>query len=132
MSEVPAWLESLVEVVADAMTAHGAPGLLGFRYHEEEGLWEVLLYPLPVELVGGAHDGGLVSPGFSLDLERVRAAFARVDDFNWNSDSVGPADDGPCISVEGLFAGHEVWLRVLAYAPEDEEPGMKFDATGRT
>ena len=44
---------------------------------------------------------------------------------------VGPADDGPCVSVEGLFAGHEVWLRVLADAPDDEEPRMKFDATGR-
>ena len=28
MSEVPAWLESLVEVVADAMTAHRVPGPL--------------------------------------------------------------------------------------------------------
>jgi len=40
-------------------------------------------------------------------------------------------DDGPCVSVEGQFAGHQGWLRVLAYAPDDEEPGMKFDATGR-
>jgi hypothetical protein len=80
-----------------------------------------------VELVGGAHDGGLVSPGFSLDLERVRAAFERVEDLNWNAHCVGPGDEGPCISVEGQFAGHEVWLRVLAYAPDDEEPGMIGD-----
>ena len=48
MSDTPAWLTSLVEVVADAMTSHGVPGPLGFRFREEDGGWDVLVYPLPV------------------------------------------------------------------------------------
>jgi hypothetical protein len=131
MPDVPAWLNGLVEVVADAMTSHGIPGPLGLRYREEDGAWDVLVYPLPVELVGGAHDGGVVSPCFSLDLEQVRSAFARVDDVSWTAHAAGPEDEGPCISFEGEYDGHEVWLRVLAFAPSDEEPGMKLDTTGK-
>ncbi len=131
MSDAPAWLTSLVEIVADATTSHGVPGPLGFRYDEEDGSWDVLVYPLPVELVGGAHDGGVVSPCFFLDLEQVRSAFTRVDDVAWTAHAAGPEDEGPCISFEGEYDGHEVWLRVLAFAPDDEEPGMKLDTTGK-
>jgi hypothetical protein len=59
------------------MTSHGVPEPLGFRFREEDGAWDVLVYPPPVELVGGAHEGGVASPCFSLNLERVRAAFGR-------------------------------------------------------
>jgi hypothetical protein len=37
MSDVPAWLNGLVEAVADAMTSQGVSGPLGFRYGEEDG-----------------------------------------------------------------------------------------------
>jgi hypothetical protein len=33
------------------------------------------------------------------------------------------------LSVDGLYQGHEVYLQVLAYAPEDEEPGMKLETS---
>jgi hypothetical protein len=127
MSEVPEWVDDLVRTVADAMTAHGVPGPLGLRYREEDGAWEVLVYQLPVELVGGRHDGEVVSPGFSVDLEAVRSAFTRVDAVNWQAHPTGGQDEGPCVSVEGEYAGREVWLRVLAFAPDDEGPGAKFD-----
>src|SRR5262249_51757868 len=132
MADVPAWLDSLVETVANAMTSHGVPGPVGFRFRQDDGMWEGLVYPLPVELVGGAHDGGVVAPGFSLDVEGLRAAFARVDDISWTAQGLGPGDDdGRSLSIAGHYQGHEVWLRVLAYAPNDEEPGMKLDTTGR-
>jgi len=38
------------------MTSHAVPSPLGLRDREEEGAWEVLVYPLPVNLVGGPHD----------------------------------------------------------------------------
>ncbi len=37
--------------------------------------------------------------------------------------------EGPHVSIEGVYQGHEVFIQVLAYAPEDEEPGMKLDTT---
>jgi hypothetical protein len=36
-------------------------------------------------------------------------------------------DEGPRLVIEGVCEGREVFLQVLAYAPEDEEPGMKLD-----
>jgi hypothetical protein len=131
MPDVPAWMDAVVWAVADAMTAHGVPARLGVRYSEDDGAWEVLVYQLPVELVGGRHDGEVVSPGFSLDLEAVRSAFTRVDDMTWQAHPLGEGDEGPCVSVEGEYAGRPVWLRVLAFAPDDEGPGETFDTNRR-
>jgi hypothetical protein len=60
-------------------------GPLGLRYAEEDGFWELTVYPTPVELVGGARDGAVVAPWFSLDLEQLRAAFAPVTALSWNA-----------------------------------------------
>jgi hypothetical protein len=124
------WLDLLQDTVAACVEADSPMGPLGLRYREEDGFWEVWVYPTPVELVGGAHDGEVVVPGFRLDLEQFRQEFESVVDFGWNA--LGLNDpDGPHVYVEGVFQGREVYLQVLAYAPEDEEPGLKFDATGR-
>ena len=112
------------------MTDAGGPGTLGYRCREEEGFWEVAIYPKPVELVGGAEDGEVVAPGFSLDLEALRSLFERVDAFSWVALGLSNSE-GPQVSIEGLYQGHEVYVQVLAYAPEDEEPGMKLDTSPR-
>jgi hypothetical protein len=119
------WLDQLVEAVADHMTADGVTGPLGVRYGEEDGIWEVIIYLPPVELIGGAVDGEIVAPGFSLDLEGLRSRFDRVDDFSWQA--LGLDDDGPRVAINGVYQGHEVSLQVLAYAPDDEEPGAKAE-----
>ena len=133
MTEVPAWLEPLVQAAASSMTPHGPAGPLGLRYRQVDGVWDVLAYALPVEMVGGAHDGGVAAPGFSLDLRALQAAFTRVDALGWDAHGTGPAgaEGGPCVSVEGEFAGRKVWLRVLAYAPADVAPARKVDSRGR-
>ena len=127
-SDVPPWLDHLVETVAANMETMGAAGPLAFQYGEEDGIWDVVLYPTRVELVGGALDGEVVEPGFSLDLEGLRAAFKDVVALTWNSMGY---QEGPYISIEGKCQGHHVFLQVLAYAPEDEEPGMKLDCSKR-
>ena len=103
-------------------------GPLAFRYGEEDGFWEVILYPTPVELVGGASDGEVVQPGFTLDLEGLRSAFEQIDALSWNSLGFGDSE-GPYVAIEGKVQGHTVYLQILAYAPEDEEPGMKLDCS---
>jgi hypothetical protein len=67
-----------------------------------------------------------VAPGFSLDLEGLRSLFGRVDDFSWQAFGRG-YDDGPQVSIEGAYQGHESFLQVLAYAPDVEEPGAKAE-----
>jgi hypothetical protein len=133
MAEIPSWMEPLVEAASASILVHGPEGPLGLRYREAEGLWDILVYPLPVEMVGGAHDGGLAAPGFFLDLRGLGAAFTRVDALGWDAHGTSPPDpgDGPCVSIEGEFAGRRIWLRVLAYAPGDVGPAMKVDGTGR-
>ena len=122
------WMQQLAEAVAEHMTADSAMGPLGYCYGEEEGCWQIDVYPRSVELVGGAVDGEVVAPGFSLDLEGLRAAFDRITDSGWHSLGF-PHAEGPNVWIEGVFRGREAFLRVLAYAPEDEEPGMKLDVT---
>jgi len=125
-----AWMTELVEGVAGCMEAHSPMGPLGWRYHEDEELVELVIYPTPVELVGGEHDGTIVIPGFSLDVQALQAVFERVTALDWHAQDVGPDDDdGPHISLEGTYQGHAVWLRVLAEAPDDEEPGLQLDTS---
>jgi hypothetical protein len=128
MAPVPHWLTSLVDVVGSCMEAHSPQGPLAFRWGEEEGFWEVMVYPTPGEVVGGADDGALLVPGFSLDVQELTAVFEEVVAVHWRSQSFGPHDDvGPHIAVEGVFQGHQVYLQVLAEASANEEPGFKVD-----
>src|SRR5205085_9272692 len=129
-SEDPAWLDDFLQAVSACVEPDSSMGPLGLRYQEEEGFWEVQIYPTPVEVVGGAHDGELVAPGFSLNLEELRSTFDSITDLGWNALELD-YPEGPHIYIEGRFQGHEVYLEVLAYAPDDEEPGMKFDANKR-
>lgn len=127
MPATPTWLEGLVHHVAATMTAYSPMGPLGLRYRRLQDLFDVLVYPLPLEMIGGAHDGGLAVPNFSLALPEVLSAFTRVDAVNWHAHGVGD-DEGPCVSIEGVYHGWQVWLRVLACAPADVGPGLKVSA----
>ena len=100
----PAWMEALVDVVAECLNPHSPMGPLGFRYLEEDAHGELVVYPTPVELVGGAEDGTVVVPGFALDLHALLAAFERVTVLQWYAHRFGPHDpEGPCVSLEGLY-----------------------------
>jgi hypothetical protein len=123
-----AWLHWLLKAVAECMTADSPMGPLGYRYGEEEGCWEVDIYPTSVELVGGAVDGEVVAPGFTLDVKELRSAFERIDSMAWHSLGF-PHDEGPRFVIEGVCQSRSVFLQVLAYAPDDEEPGMKLNTT---
>jgi hypothetical protein len=120
----------LLEAVGGCVGADSPMGPLGLRYREEEGLREVWLYPTPVELVGGRHDGEVVVPGFSLDVEQLRACFETVVALHWDALGLN-SPEGPHVAIEGVFLGHEVSLQVLAYPPAGEEPGLQLDATRR-
>lgn len=126
MTTPPAWLEALLEAIVGSIEAHG-PGHFGYRHGDpdEDDVLEILLYPTPVELHGGADDGALVTVGFSLDVKAVCDAFDSVDGLYWIAHGFGPHDrDNPSVSVEGQYRGRSVYLRILAYPPEDEPPGL--------
>ena len=128
MAEAPQWLVSLVDAVGNRMEPHSATGPIAFHWRQEGDFWEIAVYYTPGEVIGGVEDGAVIVPGFSLHLQELISAFEKVADACWRSHSFGPHDSlGPHISIEGVYQGHEVWLQILAEAPEDEEPGFKVD-----
>ena len=110
------------------MTDEGIPGIPGYRCREEDGFAEVAVYLRPAESAGGTQDDEALAPGVSLDLKGLWSLFERVDDFSWQALGLNYRE-GPHVSIEGVYQGHEVFVRVLAYAPEDEEPGMRLDTS---
>ena len=126
----PPWVEALLDLVATCIEPHVPMGSLGYWTSTEEDLFEVVVYPTPVEFVGGAVDGGVGIPGFSLEVHTLQAGFERVDGIDWQAHSFGDHDlDGHHISITGIFQGQEVWLRVLAEPPDDVEPGLLLDTS---
>lgn len=124
--EEPSWLDDLVQAVANCIVSQGAS--IGSRFIVEDDSWQIWIYPMPVEVIGGANDGEIVTPGFTLELEWLRPAFERIDSTGWNSLGASPAD-GPFVWIEGIFQGHEVYVEILAQAPADEEANEKIKAT---
>ncbi len=130
---MPEWMQPLIDAIAASMSAHGPESPLGLRYRQLDDVWDLLVYPMPVEMIGGAHDGGRACPGFSLDLESLHLAIDRVESVAWDAHGASPDNDdlGPCIAIRGEFGGQPIWLRILAHAPADVEPAAKVDATPR-
>ncbi len=128
----PTWLADLVDSVSACIEAHSPMGPLEYWYSTEEEITELIIFPTPVELVGGAVDGAVVVAGFSLDLHTLQTAFERLDAVYWQAHSLGFHDvEGPHLSLEGIYQGQEVWLRVLSEPPEEAEPGLRLDTSGQ-
>ena len=124
------WLHRLVEAVAGCMEADAPMGPLGYRYGEDDGLWEITCIPPQSNWWVAQVDGEVVAPGFHLDIEQLRGHFDQVDAIAWGSLGL-PDGEGPHIAVEGVFHGHRVFCPRVVLRPQDEEPGMKFNTTPR-
>jgi hypothetical protein len=118
------WLDSLLDEVGGCISPESPMANLSLLHHEEEGFWEVDIFPDAIELVGGANDGEVVNPLFSIDLEVLRSAFEKVVDFGWNAFGWHEGD-GSFIWLEGLHQGRRVFLRILAEDPRDDAPRAK-------
>ncbi len=109
-------------------------GQMGYRYLEPGTLqnptdyWVFAVYPTPNEAFGGYHDGGLVYPGFSLDLGHFLEGFGATEDLVWHAPAVYNGElDGPEVSLKGSFTGRRVWVRVFAQPPSDVMPSLVVD-----
>ncbi len=121
MAKPPQWLEDLANQVADGMSVVDLPSPIGCHFHLNESeyqQWEVTLFCSATELVGGPCDGVVKPPNFTLDLKNVLNNFSEVTSFHWQAFTIGPDDElGSHVSIEGIYEGHYVWLRILAQAP---------------
>jgi hypothetical protein len=99
---------------------------IGCHFHREDDIWEVTLFASHTEVVGGERDGARVRSRFCLNLLRVQEVFAQVQSLHWQAHGLGAQDDlGPHVSLEGIYAGQRVWLRILAQPPRSFPSGRR-------
>lgn len=128
---LPPWIDEMVDVVAAHLAAEHDLGPLGIRFRRlDGGRWEVVVHPTPVELVGGASDGAVVSPSFSVDIESLRAEFDRVDGCGLSSHGMFE-DESAFLWIDGVYDGRDITLRLLTEPPENEAPGSRYDVNQR-
>lgn len=131
MSAPPSWLAEMAEGVAATLYAVDVLAPLGcHRYHNRAlDQWEVTLFAAKTETIGGRYDGRKSPSKFHVDVCALFELFTPVTAFHWQALSLGPDDDlGPHLSLEGVYQGHSVWLRILASAPSHYRIGRLADA----
>jgi hypothetical protein len=131
MPSPPDWLSHLADRVAEQFHATDVLSPLGCHFYHNLALdqWEVTLFASKTEIVGGKLDGVATTSNFSLDLKETFQVFDEVTNFHWQTASLGPDDDlGPHVSVEGLFEGNSVWVRVLSNPPAQFDTGRTLNA----
>lgn len=125
MSQPPAWLSGLADVVAKAMEPLASQELpsLGCHYAKFDGVWEITLFVESTEIIGGPDDGSIKQFPMGIRICEIMNVFQNVTECNWQSQSLGADDDlGPHLSVEGIYKGRMVWLRIPAHAPRQYPP----------
>lgn len=131
MAAPPSWLARMTNDVATQMWGVDILAPIGCHYffNEAVGHWEVTLFVSSTEVVGGARDGQTVTSRFTLDLSQIQGLFDEVTGFHWQAQQLGSEDEiGPHVSLEGKYEGQDVWVRVLASAPNRFEAGRYANA----
>jgi hypothetical protein len=119
MSEPAAWLQTFADSVARAIALAGSGTSFGCHFCRAEGIWEVTLFAEAVEVLGGPKDGSIRKAAFGVHISEILDLFQNVSSCSWQSQSMGEEDDlGSHFSVEGIYKGRSVWLRILAEPPE--------------
>ncbi|MCA9060857.1 MAG: hypothetical protein KDA96_20080 [Planctomycetaceae bacterium] len=107
-----------------------APVGCHFYFDDEAERWEVTLFISRTEVVGGPMDGRTLPAGVIVDIQRVTSSFDSVSEVCWQAERLADTDDlGNHVSVTGIARGHQVWLRILANAPDDVGCGRMLYAS---
>jgi len=128
MTVRPNWLEEFVNEVCVHLHAVDDAPSLGCHASQADDLWEVTLFFSPTETIGGVRDGERTPCLYLVDVMTLLQVFETVDTASWQPLPLGPEDDLKShFAIVGTYAGHPVWLRVLAETPEQIEPGRFLD-----
>lgn len=131
MPAPPDWLKTMADQVASLMYDVDVLAPIGchFFHHHSRDEWEVTLFASNTEIVGGEWDGVLAPSKFCLDILKLREIFDEITALYWQALPVSYDDQlGAHVSVEAVYEGHQVWLRVLSESPEEFEPGRRIEA----
>lgn len=132
MSRNPEWLKRLVERVCGCIDLLQDAPPIGCHFAEHDDTWEVTVFVASTEIVGGVHDGRRIPSLFVADLSQVLLVFESVESCGWQPHRVDKEDElGAHVAIHGQFEGHQVWLRILAEAPEKFEAGRHANLLDR-
>ena len=131
MTAPPEWLTRLSEHLLGAVIPSDVLAPVGCHYTCVDSIWEVTLFPGATEVVGGAMDGKRCTSRFTLDLATVHGLMSEIGDFYWQTLPYDRNDElGPHVAIAGKYEDHQVWVRILARAPQRFTPGRTADPYG--
>ncbi len=125
-SEGPAWLKEFAKVVSPSLLTDRSTSHLGIRYREDDGNWEISIYPI--------HGGGdleqaaasVASPSFAWDIDELRSVFDSINGSGWYAVRPG-GTESPYVWIEGDYQDHKLFLRLLPGEPDHVESGEKCE-----
>lgn len=132
--KTPPWIATLANELSTAIRPFDLLSPLGCHLYRNRAIdqWEITLFASSTEIVGGPRDGETTVCRFHLDLAAATGLFDEVLAFHWQTHVAAPDDDlGPHVSIEGVYAGHSVWVRVLGEPPERFGAGRALDVNTR-
>ena len=128
MSQPPTCLRRLADAVLKGFIPFESMPPLGCHTFRAEDLWEMTLFVSSTELLGGARDGSRMPAVFAVDVMKVAAVFEDVEEISWQPHRIDDLDEiGAHLAIVGTYEGCRVWLRILAVAPEQFDPGRFAD-----
>ncbi|WP_437226996.1 hypothetical protein SH661x_000120 [Planctomicrobium sp. SH661] len=124
MAAEPEWLKEFVDQVCTCLCPIEDMPPIGCHTAYEEDTWEISVFVSPTEIVGGQHDGQRLPCTFVVELIDLLQLFDVVESAGWQPHPQDESDEiGNHVAVEGIYAGHRIWLRVLAETPGQYAPG---------
>ncbi len=119
-------MEKVLESISGTVESTGAPGSIGYEYYLDADIWNIAVFPLPVEIFeDGRLDYGTV--GFSVDIEAIRSIFDNIQDMTMTSAAEHSDDpEDVVVSIEGNLNGQAVFLRIMTNPAEDAEPKYRI------
>lgn len=124
-AELRATVQELFDEVRQCVHSSSPMGPLACRWHNDYGFLDVQVFPTPMELVGGPHDGAVVNPDVDFDLLQIQGVFDSLLAVTWNIES--DEREYQYLCIQGQYRGRDVWLTIFAGAPEGEKPTIKSD-----
>lgn len=119
MSTPASWIRNFVDAVTQQITPVRTAAPINCHYVQVSGTWEITIFMEPIEVVGGPEDGSVKQVPFGVRIGAILDLFQTVTDCGWQTVKAGSDDDlGAHLSVEGLYKGRQVWLRILAEVPQ--------------
>ncbi len=122
----PAWLKAFVKVLSSSLLSDRGSSHLGIRYREDNGYWEISVYPIHGRGNHEEAEGTVASPSFAWNIEELRSIFDSIDGSGWYAVPPG-GTECPYLWIEGNYQTQEVFLRLLPGAPDHVELGEKCE-----